>query len=84
MNNVVTAISLPIRAILSPLLTMKLTLSKTLTPSTVFDKSLTANISLPTSLSGVNPTKGYFLLEGWISSKVILSNNFFLEVACLD
>ena len=65
LNNVVIAISLdPIKAILSSLLTLKLTLSKTLTPSIVLLNPSTTNISLPTSLSGLNPTNGYLLVAG--------------------
>ena len=84
LNKVVIAISLPTKAIFSSLFTLKLTLSKTLTPSIVLDNPSTTNMSLPTSLSGLNPTNGYLLLDGWISSKVILSNNFLRDVACLD
>lgn len=52
LNKVVIAISFPTKAILSSLFTLKLTLSKTLTPSIVLDNPSTTNISLPTSLSG--------------------------------
>jgi len=55
---------------LSPLSNLKLTLSNTLTPSIVLLKFCTSKTSFPISLSGVNPTKGYLLLEGCISSKV--------------
>ena len=72
------------KAILSFLRTVKFTLSRSLTPSTVFDNPSTVRISLPTSLSISNPTKGYRLLDAGSSSTVSLSSSFFLEVACLD
>ena len=48
----------PTKAILSPRLTMNETLSSSFTPSTVFETSVTNRMSLPTSRSCVNPTKG--------------------------
>lgn len=51
-------------------------------PST--DKWCTSKQSFPISLSGLKSINGYFLDDGLISSKVILSSIFFLEVACLD
>jgi len=74
----------PTKAILSPLYTVKLTLSRTFSPSMVLLKSTTVRISLPTSLSGLKDTKGYLRLDGLISSKSIFSNIFLREVACLD
>lgn len=44
----------------------------------------TVRISFPSSLSGVKPIKGYFLLDAGISSTVRLSSSFRLEVACFD
>ena len=70
------------KATLSSLSSLKDTLSKTLTPSTVLVKPSTSRTSFPISLSGVNPTYGYLLLDGCISSTCNLSNCFFLEVAC--
>ena len=72
------------KAILSPLFTLKLILSNIFTPSIVLESSSRVKISLPTSLSIANPTKGYLLVEGAISSSVIFSSNFLREVACLD
>ena len=83
LNKVVIAISSPINATLSSLSNLNDTLSKTLTPSTVLVNPSTSKTSFPISLSGVNPTYGYLLLDGCISSTCIFSNCFFLDVACL-
>ena len=82
LNKVVIAISSPINATLSSLSNLNDTLSKTLTPSTVLVNPSTSKTSFPISLSGVNPTYGYLLLDGCISSTSNFSNCFFLEVAC--
>ncbi len=79
----VLAIPSPKNATLSFLYIIKLTLSKTLTPSIVLHRFSTTNKSLPASLSALNPTNGYLLEDGLISSRVNLSNCFFLLVACL-
>ena len=71
-------------AILSSAFTVKLILFNTFTPSTVLERFFTTNISFPTSLSGLKSMYGYFLLDGFISSNSIFSNDFFLDVACLD
>ena len=70
------------KATLSSLSNLNVTLSKTLTPSIVFVNPSTSNTSFPISRSGVNPTYGYLLLEGCISDTSNFSSCFFLEVAC--
>ncbi|MNP00064.1 hypothetical protein D3C76_918480 [compost metagenome] len=85
LNNVVSGKpSFATNAILSPFVTVKETLFKTFSPSIVLDILLTVTTSLPISLLGLKSIYGYFLVDGFISSKLIFSNNFFLEVACLD
>ncbi len=71
-------------ATLSSLLTTNDTFSKIFLPSNDADKFSTVNTSLPSALSISKPTKGYFLDEGTISSRLIFSNDFFLDVACED
>ena len=75
--------SLLMKAIFSFLLTLKVTLSKRVLPSTVFFKFSTFKIWFPTSLSGWKMIPGYLRFEGSISSIVNFSKAFFLEVACL-
>ena len=59
-------------------------MSKTFFPSIVLVIFLSDKISFPGSLSGLKSIYGYFLLDGFISSSSIFSNDFFLEVACFD
>src|SRR5690606_27126859 len=74
----------PTKAILSPLLTTKLTLSSTFSLSTVLVKPSTLRSCLPASRSDLKCRNGYFRFEGRISSSVILSSCFFRDVACFD
>ena len=53
-------------------------------PFIVFDIFFTCNISFPASLSGLKSIYGYFLLDGFISSSSIFSNDFLRDVACFD
>ena len=62
----------------------KLILFKTISPFISLETPSTCKTSLPGSFSNLKSTYGYFLDEGFISSNTILSNNFFLDVACLD
>ena len=64
--------------------TVKDTLSNTFSPSIVLLIFLTVRISFPGSLSALKSIYGYLLFDGFISSNSIFSNDFFLEVACLD
>jgi len=82
-KSAVVAISSPINTTLSSLSNLNDTLSRTLTPSIVLVKLCTSKTSFPISLAGVNPTYGYLLLDGCISSTSNFSNCFFLDVACL-
>ena len=85
LNNVVTANSFSLRkAILSPLFTRKVTLSKTLTPSIVLLMESAKKISLPGSLSIEKLTNGYFREDAGISSIESLSISLRRAVACLD
>ena len=52
-------------------------------PSTTFVRPSTFKTIFPTSLPGLKPINGYLLRDGLISTISKLSNNFFLEVACL-
>ena len=81
-NSAVAPASLsPTKAILSPLRTVKVTLSSTFTPSTVLDRFSTVRMSLPASRSGSKPTKGYFRLEAGICSICMESSTFLRLVA---
>ena len=71
----------PTNAILSPLFTRRLRLSRTFCPSMVFVIPLISSIFFPHSRLGLNATYGKRLLDGWISSMVSLSMSFFLLVA---
>ena len=53
-------------------------------PFIVLEMFFTCKISFPGSLSGLKSIYGYLLFDGIISSNSIFSNDFFLEVACLD
>ena len=59
-------------------------LSRTFTPSIVFEIFSTNNTSFPISRAGLKSIYGYLRLDGFISSSSIFSRAFFLEVACLD
>ena len=84
LNIVVCASSFsPTKAILSFLPTMKETLSRSFTPSMVFDTSVTNRISLPTSRSRSKPTNGYRREDAGISSTESLSRSRRRDVACL-
>ncbi len=63
---------------------MKVILSRIFTPSIDLLTLSTRTRSLPNSRAGSKRIKGYLREEGLISSKVILSNCFLREVACLD
>ena len=69
---------------LSPGLILKETSLRICWPSTEYETSSTFKRSFPRSRCKSNFTKGYFLEDGLISSKVIFSSCFFLEVACRD
>ena len=84
-NNTVFAFSLSARnAILSPGFTVNEILFNIFSPSIVFDMFFTSSISFPGSLSTLKSTYGYLRFDGFISSSSIFSNDFFLDVACLD
>ena len=85
LKSIVTArSSSEINAILSSRPTVNLTFLSISTPSAFLHISSTESTSLPSSLSGVNPIYGYFLLDAGISSTVIFSRSFLLDVAWLD
>ena len=74
----------PTNAILSPLFTMKLTLSRIFTSSNGFGDVLTVSNCLPASRSDLKLMNGYLREEGRMSSSVSFSSCFLREVACFD
>ena len=84
LKRAVIAISLPRRAIFSPLATVKETFLNSVIPFSLLDRSVTVKMSLPASLSISKPINGYLRLDAGNSSTVNLSSSFLREVACLD